>query len=587
MYICMDKKSKKAFTLVELVVTIAVIGILAAITVIVLPSAVKKANRASAFSDDRNTVTYYEEYAIQTGQNEEAVIIVDKSDSFYVYGYSRGKKLNQSINNAYEAKTADELLEALLTSGDIEKIGDVQTDITEKMDSRYKDVSVYTGYRLVSLISEITIPEDVLYIGEDESLKVETSLDTFSDIDSDLLMWKSSDEQIVSVENGMASGVSPGEAVVTVSYGNKSASVNVTVIGYTDFSGTLQELKDTIENSEIPLVMLRLQGEIQHIGSTDFLPITISSGNRVRILTSDEHGMGYISMYADNDENTLFLVDGGSLYMKSMYEDFAINVCDRRNGAGDIEITSDIIVNRNNGRVELYDIGIARLAYITEGTATISGSAVRNESGECILYDFLYSVGSVYDNAEVVVDNALYNGDGCTMNIGGDLEVASYKAGTVKVCIENRGQCKISCQAQETGRLEGETPIVNYGKIDVIENLKFSTPSTGIGIVSIGSNAEIGKMENCEFNIDGAPSTTQGGQYCMSFAGGATIKHIANSRFSFSEQLILADDVSEQKLNGMVTSGEFSKAIPDKYIKSGHTQYTENLWSGSMYFVVV
>lgn len=53
------KKSQKGFTLVELIIVIAVIGVLAAILIPVFANVIEKANAKSALADARNTVSRY------------------------------------------------------------------------------------------------------------------------------------------------------------------------------------------------------------------------------------------------------------------------------------------------------------------------------------------------------------------------------------------------------------------------------------------------------------------------------------------------------------------------------------------------
>ena len=85
----MAKKTKKqAFTIVELVIVIAVIAILAAILIPTYSNLVKKANEATALVDAKNLIT--EMLAdILSGDKDAADLIVfsKKGDSIFVYGY--------------------------------------------------------------------------------------------------------------------------------------------------------------------------------------------------------------------------------------------------------------------------------------------------------------------------------------------------------------------------------------------------------------------------------------------------------------------------------------------------------------------
>ena len=99
------KRHTKAFTLVELIIVIAVIGVLAAILIPVFSNVVEKANAKSALSDARNTV---EQAIIEAAENRDfpqnLVIFVKKAGNWYVYGYNieRGGKLQVSEGNPYK-----------------------------------------------------------------------------------------------------------------------------------------------------------------------------------------------------------------------------------------------------------------------------------------------------------------------------------------------------------------------------------------------------------------------------------------------------------------------------------------------------
>lgn len=86
------KKTNKGFTLVELIIVIAVIGVLAAILIPTFANVIDKANRKSAFSDAKNALQLYLAEAT-TGENggncvpEGTVFEVQKANKpwFFVY----------------------------------------------------------------------------------------------------------------------------------------------------------------------------------------------------------------------------------------------------------------------------------------------------------------------------------------------------------------------------------------------------------------------------------------------------------------------------------------------------------------------
>ena len=242
----------------------------------------------------------------------------------------------------------------------------------------------------------------------------------------------------------------------------------------------------------------------------------------------------------------------------------------------------------------LNNIGIDRSSYLESGTATISGSAIRNESGECTLNKFLYSSSVVSENALVITESVLYNGKDATMNINQRATVEcsnDENSCAIKTFIENHGECSIKAKSEDDdtdseGTICAETPIVNYGNINTISNLKFLTSSNGTAIVSRGSEALIWKLENCLINSDSSMNMINPGKYCMEFSEGASIKYIAGCSCSFNDKLILADNASDKKLNGIIVSGQFSGIIPNKYIADGHRLTASGNTPFSTYYIV-
>ena len=85
------KKTNKGFTLVELIIVIAVIGVLAAILIPVFANVIDKANQKSAASDARNAVSVFvAEMSDGTGGvvvTDGTVIAVDKAGKTYAFTF--------------------------------------------------------------------------------------------------------------------------------------------------------------------------------------------------------------------------------------------------------------------------------------------------------------------------------------------------------------------------------------------------------------------------------------------------------------------------------------------------------------------
>lgn len=93
----MKKRNNKAFTLVELIIVIAVIGVLAAILIPIFSNVVFKGEQKSAYQDAKNFITRLHTDLV-TGDNIPALdtlFFVKKGGRIYLFGYieAEGKLL--------------------------------------------------------------------------------------------------------------------------------------------------------------------------------------------------------------------------------------------------------------------------------------------------------------------------------------------------------------------------------------------------------------------------------------------------------------------------------------------------------------
>ena len=98
------RRNDKGFTLVELIIVIAVIGVLAAILIPVFSNVMEKANAKSALTDARNTVEQAYVSAMSNSRfPKNLVIFVKKAGNWYVYGFNlmQGGRLRVSSGNPY------------------------------------------------------------------------------------------------------------------------------------------------------------------------------------------------------------------------------------------------------------------------------------------------------------------------------------------------------------------------------------------------------------------------------------------------------------------------------------------------------
>ena len=118
----MKKSNKKGFTIVELVIVIAVIAILAAVLIPTFSSVVDKANASAAFQEAKNEYTLYvSENAQELTGDEDFIIVVD--NKYYVL-VTDGQLADAAVKGTkptgygdddaskYYAKTADNAINA-------------------------------------------------------------------------------------------------------------------------------------------------------------------------------------------------------------------------------------------------------------------------------------------------------------------------------------------------------------------------------------------------------------------------------------------------------------------------------------------
>ena len=116
------KKTNKGFTLVELIIVIAVIGVLAAILIPTFANVIDKANRKSAFSDAKNALQIY----LAENTDGEGGAVVDDGTIFEVA--NKGKKTWYFV---YKNSGLHEADDELIGWADINKSGsNLGADIT-------------------------------------------------------------------------------------------------------------------------------------------------------------------------------------------------------------------------------------------------------------------------------------------------------------------------------------------------------------------------------------------------------------------------------------------------------------------------
>lgn len=176
-----DMSKRKGFTLVELIIVIAVIGVLAAILIPVFANVIEKANRKSAHSDARNALTNCIAAITDAGMDGDTDIMffARKGGKVYVFGYRQGMSLleyptayaEEDINSADDSidSQADWIVSQL--AGESLIVPKTSVGITQEITDEYQSIlnpfktetlSIRTDYQFTSTFianteSQITV----------------------------------------------------------------------------------------------------------------------------------------------------------------------------------------------------------------------------------------------------------------------------------------------------------------------------------------------------------------------------------------------------------------------------------------------
>ena len=165
----MKTQSKKGFTIVELVIVIAVIAILAAVLIPTFINLTKKANEANAQLEAKNLIT--EMLAnILTGKEGDADLLVfsQKDNNVYIHGYSReaGKVIAyhdspKAIPSGTEFETyvAETLLKEMTDNAAIRVVPNLEADDWRHpdnmknvdLDAKTDKILIYANYTIAPL----------------------------------------------------------------------------------------------------------------------------------------------------------------------------------------------------------------------------------------------------------------------------------------------------------------------------------------------------------------------------------------------------------------------------------------------------
>ena len=282
----MIARNQKGFTLVELIIVIAVIGVLCGILVFVISGAVAKSDAKSAFSDARNALTSYEIYSQEYGiKNRSVLIVVQKKNSMYVYGLMGGKdELRECTKNSFKCdadrpfdSNVSELLDKMISDSIVEEEENAAC-LNNMLLDILPNVAVYSGYRLCAFSADLFIENTNIEIavGESENLGATVS-------PAEPIRYISSDESVaIADDRGNIRGVSEGTATITAICGETRVEASVSVTEFIEFYGTFEQFKSYIEETGTKTLYIRLMTDVITNSFND-LPVEVPADKKVRL----------------------------------------------------------------------------------------------------------------------------------------------------------------------------------------------------------------------------------------------------------------------------------------------------------------
>lgn len=143
----MKKKLKKGFTLVELVIVIAVIAILSAVLIPTFGNVIQNANDSAAFSTASNALTKYTTNQAQAGQSTmlpDGYVIVFSKEETYSTSTNTTEIATADIKYVFEFKNGSLVQYANESTKSFVKYDDIKNNIIN-LKNNYESVNgVYT-----------------------------------------------------------------------------------------------------------------------------------------------------------------------------------------------------------------------------------------------------------------------------------------------------------------------------------------------------------------------------------------------------------------------------------------------------------
>ncbi len=202
-------KNKKGFTIVELVIVIAVIAILAAVLIPTFSGVVNRANQSSGVQTARTALTNVLSGNVQNGVLNAAEFLVNNGSKVYQFSYVNGQLITEDKTVGENSYKAGE--ENVGTNLELINVGDYEVTAYKAGDTKS------CGYKTVILKSAASISEPKVKAAIKAALKItedtNTSMTITKSENDKVLTVKLGDTQLVSFDLFFNSDFSDGTVV--------------------------------------------------------------------------------------------------------------------------------------------------------------------------------------------------------------------------------------------------------------------------------------------------------------------------------------------------------------------------------------
>lgn len=492
-------KYRKAFTLVEIIIVVAVISILTAILIPVILNMTNKATSSSALSDAKNAATKLN--LDITDFRGHCVFEVKKGGKYYLYSFKKSDgKLIESRYNPLNADSFDDLTQNLMTDSVIYRQYGYSGDDDYKVKVS-DNVTALLGFSLNDRQFDRSV---YLLAGDMQELPA---------LSGDNISWSIDNAETACIEGGKIKALAVGETTMRAQRnGQIIAEYKVCVTEVVEVT-SLSELKAETERNT-PCLFIRLISDGQKFSadsSDNIFPIVVPCNKFVYLdMTRCYIECNYRA--ADIPE-ALFINDGGEFHMVDTdtfgrIGSVALKVDGRDSGTSD-EIFS-VIKNQNQGLLFADNINFD-IAGGTGGTAKTL-HCLYNESGRANMN----TCGFLIDNSNMgfthpdntVIKNCA-NGVMSIENDDLDAAYINYVSATErsKPVIVNDGYIS------KLRNLGISVSVCSSGTIDNIANCKFlHNREDGTPALIVEKGGIIGKVDSCTFSdVDMDEFTESGG----------------------------------------------------------------------------